>query len=68
MTPTDFCWWSNRDIQRVAIDHQIRVMVVTGGLRVSHAIRDLALSKGVSILRSEHDSTTPPCFAEQLSR
>ena len=46
------------DIQRVAIDHQIRVMVVTGGLRVSHAIRDLALSKGVSILRSEHDSTT----------
>ena len=33
-------------------------MVVTGGLSVSHAIRDLALAKGVSILRSEHDSTT----------
>lgn len=46
------------DIQRVAIDHQIRVMVVTGGLSVSHTIRELALSKGVSILRSEHDSTT----------
>lgn len=46
------------DIQLYAIEKRIRVMVITGGLKVSPGIRALAEANGVSILVSEHDSAT----------
>ena len=46
------------DIQLCAIEKRIRVMVITGGLKVSPGIRALAEANGVSILVSEHDSAT----------
>ena len=46
------------DIQLYAIEKRIRVMVITGGLKVSLGIRALAEANGVSILVSEHDSAT----------
>jgi manganese-dependent inorganic pyrophosphatase len=46
------------DIQLYAIEKRVRVMVITGGLKVSEGIRALAKANGVSILISEHDSAT----------
>lgn len=46
------------DIQLYAIEKRIKVMVITGGIKVSPGIQALAEANGVSILVSEHDSAT----------
>lgn len=46
------------DIQLYAIEKRIRIMVITGGLKVSEGIRALARANDVSLLVSEHDSAT----------
>jgi len=46
------------DIQRLAIEGRVRVVVVTGGLEVAPEIRDLAQRHEVSLLLSPHDSAT----------
>ncbi|MDG1890224.1 MAG: putative manganese-dependent inorganic diphosphatase [Verrucomicrobiota bacterium] len=46
------------DIQLYAVEKKIRIMIITGGLKVSDGIRALAKANGVSILVSEHDSAT----------
>ncbi len=46
------------DIQRLAIDGRVRIIVVTGGLEVSPEIRDLARRNEVTLLLCPHDSAT----------
>ena len=46
------------DIQRLAVQGRVRVVIVTGGLRVSEEIQALAQSHEVSLIVSPHDSAT----------
>ncbi len=46
------------DIQEAAIKEHVRVVIVTGGLRVEGHIREAAKSSGVSIMSSPHDTAT----------
>jgi manganese-dependent inorganic pyrophosphatase len=47
-----------RDIQAIAVREKVRVIVVTGGLRVDDGIAEEAKRNRVSILISPHDSAT----------
>ena len=46
------------DIQKLAVDSKVRVLLVTGGLPVETEIIETAQANGVSILISPHDSAT----------
>jgi manganese-dependent inorganic pyrophosphatase len=46
------------DIQRLAIENRVRIIVVTGGLEVCAEIRELAKRNEVTLLLSPHDSAT----------
>ena len=46
------------DIQRLAIQGRVRVVIVTGGLRVTPEIQQLAQQHEVSVIVSPHDSAT----------
>lgn len=46
------------DVQQVAIDEKIRVLIVTGGLPVEETVVRDAVSHGVSIIKSPHDTAT----------
>jgi len=46
------------DIQRLAVQGRVRVVIITGGLRVSEEIQALAQSHEVSLIVSPHDSAT----------
>lgn len=46
------------DVQQVAVDEKIRVMIVTGGLPVEKPVLDDAKANGVSIIKSPHDTAT----------
>lgn len=47
-----------REIQELAIDEKVRIIVVTGGLPVQPRVVDGARRNGVSLLVSPHDSAT----------
>ncbi|MBA4148795.1 MAG: putative manganese-dependent inorganic diphosphatase [Verrucomicrobia bacterium] len=47
-----------REIQELAIDEKVRVIIVTGGLPVQPRVVDGAKRNGVSLLVSPHDSAT----------
>lgn len=46
------------DVQQVAIDEKIRVLIVTGGLPVEETVMRDAVAQGVSIIKSPHDTAT----------
>ncbi len=46
------------DIQRLAVEGRVRVVVVTGGLEVTHELHHLARSNEVTLMISPHDSAT----------
>lgn len=46
------------DVQQVAIDEKIRVLIVTGGLPIAETVLTDARNHGVSIIRSPHDTAT----------
>ncbi len=46
------------EIQRLAADGRVRIIVVTGGLDISQEIRELAKRNEVSLLLCPHDSAT----------
>ncbi len=46
------------DVQELAINEKVKVMIVTGGLPVDPAILEKAKEKGVSIIVSPHDTAT----------
>ncbi len=46
------------DIQHVAVEEKIRVMIVTGGLPVGDLVLNDARTNGVSIIQSPHDTAT----------
>ena len=46
------------DIQEAAIEENVRVIIVTGGLKVEQHILDKAARKQVSIISSPHDTAT----------
>jgi manganese-dependent inorganic pyrophosphatase len=46
------------DIQEAAIKERVRVVIVTGGLRVENQVREAAKSNQVSIISSPHDTAT----------
>jgi len=46
------------DVQQVAIDEKIRVLIVTGGLPVDDCVVRDARANGVSIIKSPHDTAT----------
>lgn len=46
------------DIQRLAVQGRVRVVIITGGLRVSEEIQAMAQSHEVSLIVSPHDSAT----------
>ena len=56
------------DIQSLAIQEKVRVMVVTGGLPVEERILEEARKNGVSILVSPHDSATTAVLARASIR
>ena len=47
-----------QDIQETAIKESVRVVIVTGGLKMEKRLLDLAKRKQVSILSSPHDTAT----------
>jgi manganese-dependent inorganic pyrophosphatase len=50
------------NIQEAAIEENVRVIIVTGGLKVEPHIRDKAARKGVSIISSPHDTAATSTF------
>lgn len=46
------------DVQQVAVDEKIRVLIVTGGLPVEKTVLSDAILNGVSIIKSPHDTAT----------
>lgn len=46
------------DVQQVAVDEHIRVLIVTGGLPVTAPVLSDAQANGVSIIKSPHDTAT----------
>jgi len=46
------------DIQQAAIQEHVRVIIVTGGMKVEKHILDAAAKKQVSIISSSHDTAT----------
>lgn len=46
------------DVQQVAIDEKIRVLIVTGGLPVEETVIRDAQANGVSVIKSPHDTAT----------
>ncbi len=46
------------DIQRIAIQGRVRVVIVTGGLEISTEIHELARRNEVTLMISPHDSAT----------
>ncbi len=46
------------DVQQVAIDEKIRVLIVTGGMPVAKTVLSDAILNGVSIIKSPHDTAT----------
>lgn len=46
------------DIQKLAIAEGVRLIIVTGGLKVTEEIEETARKNGVSLLKSPHDSAT----------
>ena len=46
------------DIQRLAIEDRVRIVVVTGGLDASHEIKELARRNEVTLLLTSNDSAT----------
>ncbi|NJM55179.1 MAG: CBS domain-containing protein [Verrucomicrobiae bacterium] len=46
------------DIQQLAIERKVRMIVVTGGLPISDCLKKAAADAGVSVLLSPHDSAT----------
>ena len=46
------------DVQQVAVDEKIRVLIVTGGLPVTAPVLRDAQANGVSIIKSPHDTAT----------
>lgn len=51
------------DIQRLAIEGRVRLVVVTGGLSVSDEIQELARRNEVTLLLCPHDSATTAMLA-----
>ena len=51
------------DIQRLAIEGRVRMVVVTGGLNVSEEIQELARRNEVTLLLCPHDSATTAMLA-----
>ena len=47
-----------RDIQEAAIEKGVRVIIVTGGIKVEKDVLDMADRKHVSIISSPHDTAT----------
>lgn len=52
-----------QDLQEFAVAQGVRVLIVTGGLAVAEAILAAARARGVSLLRSPHDSVTTAMLA-----
>lgn len=46
------------EIQRISIDMRVRLLVITGGLKVNPQIVDLSRDAGVSLIVSPYDSAT----------
>lgn len=56
------------NIQRLAIEHDMHALIVTGNLKVADSILDLARERGTVVIGSPHDTATTVLLARSAVR